>query len=566
MQTDSFEKFKKVKVLDCSIRDGGHLNKWRFDYSFVKKLYDAISHSGTDIMELGYRTTKGVMEDTGIWRHTPEEFINSIVSEKSNLKISIMGDIGKIKKDDFVKKGSSLVDIIRLAFYQPELDEAIVLSDDLIDEGYVVTLNLMGITKYTQNQIENAIDKIRTSNADIIYLADSFGSLLPNELSNLIQIFKSGTGKVIGFHPHNNLQLAFANTIAAVEAGTEYIDASINGMGRGAGNLPIETILLFLNEFNSQRYDLIPLLEFIDKELKIVKYDIHWGYDIPYLLSGVSNCHPTYSLELMKRGYSMRDVFSILSTLKNMTTVGFDKDLLQKAIDKTVILDKRSDVPVDLSKIKISVPIDEPPYVNRHKGMDFLIIANGPSLNEYEEKIKEFIKKKNPIVLGSNYLGKKFIPTYHIFNDFERFKKYISTVDKHSKLMIGSYLHEHVKQLNPNLDYEAIQYLSKDDFDIKGGVIYTEPATVVILMIPLAIVMGAKSIYIAGMDGYKSKKKSAHFYKGDYVSRLETESTLQEKMEEDLQKLYQYQIKAKMEPFKIITPTSFENYYVGGVI
>jgi 4-hydroxy 2-oxovalerate aldolase len=555
-----------VKVLDCSIRDGGHLNKWRFDFSFAKKLYEAVSNSGIDFIELGYRTKKGVLEDTGIWRHTSDEVIRSVISEKSDIKIAIMADIGKITKEDFLPKNESPIDLVRLAFYRDGLDGAMDMSNDLIDKGYAVSFNLMGIVQYNEEQLEETIRKIRGSNVDIVFIADSFGSLYPTEVTNLVKLLKGGTGKAIGFHPHNSLQLAFANTISAIEAGAEYVDGSMNGIGRGAGNLPLETILLFLNRFNNQRYDLIPVLEFVDKELKIVKYDIKWGYDIPYLLSGMNDCHPSYPLTLMEKGYSIRDVFSILSNLKGKDAVGFDKELLEKTIKDTVILDRRADVPLDLSKITINISPETPSYVGRHRGKDFLIIANGPSLNEYEKEIKSFIKKRDLVLIGSNYLGKKFIPDYHVFNNFDRFKTYISLVDKKSKILIGSYLAEHLKKLKLLLNYETIQYVSQSGFDIKNGVIYTEPSTVGILMISLAIVMGAKNIFICGMDGYKSPEPKTHFYDEKMVARLDTRFSLQKKMEDDLKNIHDYMMKNKLAPFKIITPTSFSDYYDKGCL
>ncbi len=564
MQKETIEKFKKVKVLDCSIRDGGHLNKWRFDFDFVKKAYSAISQTGIHFIEIGYRTTPDEMEDTGLWRHTPDELINSLIPEKSNVKIVLMGDIGKIKKEDFLPKSKSPIDVVRLAFYQPDIDEAIDIANDLVEKGYVVSLNLMGITKYTEEQIKEAIIKLRATSVDMVYLADSFGSLFPHEISNIIKIFKQGTGKAIGFHPHNNLQLAFANTIAAIEAGAEYIDCSINGIGRGAGNLPLETILLFLNKYNNERYNLIPALDFIEKDLKIIKYDIEWGYNIPYVLSAINNCHPSFSLSLMNKSFQMKDIFSVLSTLSNMNNTSFNKEILEKAIDKTTILDKTSELPHDLSKITLTPSLTPPEYLNKHQGKDFLIIANGPSLNEYEEKIRAFIEKTNPVIIGSNFLGKKFTPNYHVFNDFERFKQYVSTVNPQSQILVGSYLAEHLKKLNLSINFNTIKYISSQNFRIENGIIYSSPSTVVILMISLAIAMGANNIYVVGMDGYKIQK--THFYDEKGIARLDTTSTLQKKMEQDLKLIHNYLTTNNQQSFKIITPTSFNEYYNGELL
>ena len=554
---------KNVKVLDCSIRDGGHLNDWNFDSRFVKKLFDAVSESGTEFIELGYRTTPGLMDKSGKWRNIDDETLNLIVPEHANIKIALMGDVGKIKDEDFKNKDECQIDMIRLAFYQHQLDEALELTEKLFQKGYLTTLNLMGIVKYSQEQLENAINKLKKSNVDIIYVADSFGSLFPHEVAKLVKLLKESTGKKIGFHPHNNLQLGFANTIAAMEAGAEYVDASVNGMGRGAGNLPLETILLFFNKHSRSRYNLIPILELIESDVRNLKSKIGWGYDSSYLLSGINNCHPKYVQELMKRNMDINEIFSVLDKLKKIKSDGFDKEVLEKAINDTVTLDK--DKLLNVADLEIEIIPKKPDYIDDHKGKKILIIANGPSLNQNEDRINEFIEKNNPIILGSNFLGEKIIPHYHIFNSFERFKQYIPTVHKSSKVLIGGYLFERLKKMGLSDKFQPINYVAKKGFTITDGIIYTDPSTVVILMIALANVLGADEIYVAGMDGYK-ERKSTHFYSEKEVSKLENINTLQHKMEENLDEIAMHMEENGKKPFVIITPTSFKKYYKEGII
>lgn len=321
----------KLKILDCSIRDGGHLNNWRFDKDFVKRYFQAVENSGIDYIELGYRTSQGLMSDSGPWRFTTDELIKEMTSQDSKIKIAVMVDVGKISEEDFKPNTETKIDLIRVAFYKGQLDEAINLSKKFHEKGYNIGLNLMGISHYSKEELIESILKIRNSPAEVIYIADSYGSLFPEDVTELVRLMKMMSGKKVGFHPHNNLQLAFANTIKAIEAGADFVDATIEGMGRGAGNLCLETILLYLNKQGAS-YNVIPILSFIDKDLKIIKHDTKWGYNTPYLLSGINSCHPNYPKTLLDLGYNIEEVSEILVKFKNNSFIGFNKEALADLI------------------------------------------------------------------------------------------------------------------------------------------------------------------------------------------------------------------------------------------
>ena len=185
----------------------------------------------------------------------------------------------------------------------------------------------MGITQYTEEEIKVALNKIKEDKAEIVYVSDSYGSLLPEEVERLVKVFKE-TGKQIGLHPHNNLQLAFANTLSAMKAGAEYIDATVNGMGRGAGNLSLETILLYLNKFNP-KYNVSSILGFIEQKLPALKKKVTWGYEPLYLLSGINSCHPKYASSLKDEGKSLKDILPVLQKVKYRDPPGFNADVLE---------------------------------------------------------------------------------------------------------------------------------------------------------------------------------------------------------------------------------------------
>lgn len=561
--------FSNVKILDCTLRDGGHLNKWNFSKDFARRVYSAVSESELYCMEVGYVTKEGVFpEGTGIWRFSSEEDIRSIVSPGHHTKIAVMGDVGKVELDNFKDKEESIVDLVRLAFYPGHITEAIELGEQVMDKGYDVSLNLMAITRYSKQEVEDLISLLYSSKIENIFVSDSFGSLLPNQVADLINVFKIGTGKAIGYHPHNNLELAFANAIRAVEAGATYIDSTIYGMGRGAGNLPLEVVLSYINHHENGYVNMIPLLELIEDEFIKLRENLKWGYNLEYVLSGILKCHPNYASKLIKDNRSMKEIWPILTEIGKQNPVAFDQKTLDEAISKSGsrALESPGSKTVDFSLITTKhVKLELPKYINRHKGRDFLVLAQGPSLKKNIEGIKKFAKEKNLIILGANYLGGLIEPNYHAFCDFKRFSSYINHIHPSSKLLLGSYFSEEVIKKYTNLDFELIPYVDNptSKFDISNGVIQTNAGTVSILLIAVAIVMGARKIYVAGLDGYKKIDGNAtHFYDEKHKVPVNKElNSLHNICENYLDQIKQYQLNHNLEPFEIITPTSYSRHY-----
>jgi len=346
----SIKKFSNIKVLDCSLRDGGHINKWNFTKQFAKEYYSAIKNSGIDIVELGYMSTPESMPDSSEFRYLSESLIREIVGEKSGLEIAVMADTGKIKINDFIEKKNSFIDIVRIACYKNQIDEALSLINSLSGMGYKTTINLMGISQYSEGELGIAIEKIKKSSTEIVYIADSFGSLYSDEVRSLIKKLKESK-KEIGFHAHNNLQLAFPNSMVAIEAGASYIDSTVNGMGRGAGNLPTEIILPLLNKFND-RYKVIPILELVEGPIKKLKQNLIWGYNLPHLLSGFKSCHPNYALSLKKQGFPIKEIYNILGMMNPDETAGFDRKILEK-----IITEYRRKNPLAIKENSIKEPV-----------------------------------------------------------------------------------------------------------------------------------------------------------------------------------------------------------------
>ena len=566
---------KKTKILDCTIRDGGYLNDWHFDFKLARELYRAHSRSGIDFVEIGFRSSDKYFapDKYGPWRFTPESLISKVVKGISGPPVSLMVDFGKVDIEDIPERKNSLASMYRVAVHKDKVIPAIELCNIIADKGYTASIQLMGIVNYTDEDFSHILGPLGASKITYVYFADSYGSLFPSDIKP-IRDRLAVTEKKIGFHAHNNLQLAFANTLEAIKSGLDIVDGTVYGMGRGAGNLPIEALLSYLESHSeANRYNVLPVLDIIDRYMLDLHAELKWGYDLSYMLSGMFEVHPYYSKTMVDyREYNAEDILRTLETVKRLNPIGFKKEMLDSIIQSGFVGNGTTgihhesgldSIPIqDLSKFgKVS-------HLNRHPGRDFLVLANGPTLKEYKAEIEEFINRYDPVVIGSNYLGGIFAPHYHSFGNKKRFIDYIDTVDSSSKILISNVFSEEFINKYTEREYEFIQHLPQlsSDFDISNGVIMTNCRTVSILSIAVAIIMGAERIFIAGMDGYKQVdnflKKSVHFYEeADETGNFEMLMEKHNWNERLLKQIDNYLVSNNKDGLCILTPTSHKAFY-----
>jgi 4-hydroxy 2-oxovalerate aldolase len=232
-------------------------------------------------------------KEYGKWNFCLEDDIRSVVGENNtNLKIATMADVGRTLKEEIPLASESVVDMIRVATYIHQIPEAIELIEDFHAKGYETTCNIMAISKSFDDELDRVLDQVCASNVDVIYIADSFGSFYPEQIKKLTAKYltkANAAGKKIGIHAHNNLQLAYANTLEAMIYGTSYLDATVSGLGRGAGNCNLELLLGFLK---NPKYKLTPVLKFIENYIVDLEKELDWGYSVPYMITGKLNEHP----------------------------------------------------------------------------------------------------------------------------------------------------------------------------------------------------------------------------------------------------------------------------------
>jgi 4-hydroxy 2-oxovalerate aldolase len=293
---------KEIKVLDCTIRDGGLMNNHQFEEDSVRRVFNAVNDSGVDYIELGYKADEKQFnrEEFGPMKFCSEKDLERVVGNtEKNCKISVMADIGRFDPADILPAAESYVDMMRVASYVKDIDKAIDLVNIIKAKGYETTINIMAVSHARETDIDEALHQIeKESGVDVVYLVDSFGALYSEQIAYLAKKYKDILKtREIGIHAHNNQQLAFGNTIESIINNINFLDGTILGIGRAAGNCPLELILGFLK---NPKYDVRPILEVLESDFVKLSQEIEWGYTIPYMITGVLDLHPRAAMKVRK--------------------------------------------------------------------------------------------------------------------------------------------------------------------------------------------------------------------------------------------------------------------------
>ncbi len=294
-----------LRIVDATLRDGGLVNDFYFDDSFVRALYKANVSAGIDYMELGYRASKNQFDPSnfGKWKFTSDDDVWKVIEKKdSHMKLSVMVDVGRTDfKKDIHPKNESPIDLFRVATYIETIPEAIEMIEYINNLGYETTCNIMAISKCTDDQIAQALYELSDTSVQAVYIVDSYGALYPKQARKLTVLYKNilgPKGKEVGMHAHNNQQCAFANTIEAKDNGARWLDGTLFGMGRGAGNCHSEGLI---GSLNGCKYHIEPLLKMVkDWMIPMKDAGVEWGYNTSYLLTGLTNQHPRTAIAATK--------------------------------------------------------------------------------------------------------------------------------------------------------------------------------------------------------------------------------------------------------------------------
>lgn len=292
----------EIKVLDCTIRDGGLTNDSHFSPETVRAVYQAVCEAGIDYVELGYRNSKKLLspDEFGPWRFCDEDDLRAATDgiDPGPTKLAVMMDAHKSSPNDVAPADQSVIDMIRVATYVKDIDKAIRLANCVTGNGYEATINIMAISQEGAPFLNEALQQIEEETDVLaVYIVDSYGALYSEEVDFLADTYKKYIKtKELGVHMHNNQQLAFANTIEGIIKEANFVDGTLYGLGRGAGNCPTELLMGFLK---NPKFDIVPVLDVISKHVLPLRENTAWGYHVPYMLTGIRDLHPQEAIQWM---------------------------------------------------------------------------------------------------------------------------------------------------------------------------------------------------------------------------------------------------------------------------
>jgi 4-hydroxy 2-oxovalerate aldolase len=313
----------QIKVIDCTIRDGGLMNNSYFNFETVRAVYKAVCESGVDIVEIGYRNSKQMFspDKYGPWRFCDDEILVKLIDGiETKTRLAVMQDAHKANAEDLRPKDQSVVDMVRVATYVKDIDKAIRLVNNATEKGYATTINIMAISHALDRELDEALQQVEEeTKITACYLVDSFGALYSEDVDYLVHKFQRYLKtKEVGVHFHNQQQLAYANTIEGIIRNANYLDGTLYGLGRAAGNCPLELLIGFLK---NPKFDIRPLFRVISKEIIPLQKTIPWGYNIPYMIAGMLNVHPQAAMEAMNLPDDHPDRYDFVKFYEKMSGI-----------------------------------------------------------------------------------------------------------------------------------------------------------------------------------------------------------------------------------------------------
>lgn len=474
----------EINVLDCTLRDGGYVNDWQFGKNNIKKMIQKLSEAKIDIIECGFLTEKKVWNPDISQFDTISRIQEYLPEKRDNILRVCMVNYGEYDINNIPDYTEKSIDGIRVAFHKKDMNSALEFCKKISQKGYKLFIQPMVSVSYTDEEYIQLIQNANNMNPHAFYIVDSFGVMKRNDLFRLYYLVDHNLNHdiYVGYHSHNNIQMAYSNAQALVEMKTKrnlIIDASVFGMGRGAGNLNTELFIEHLNEINGARYKVQPLLQIIDQILAPVYLNNFWGYSLPHYISAVNNCHPNYASYLdAKNTLTIENINEILSGLNESEKNNFDIDIIEHLYhqyQERTILDEKT-----RKKLK-----------KVFKGKTAILIAPGTSIVEEEEKVRKAIQKPDTITVSINFRPENLKCHYTFVSNLRRFEDLKDIPE--TELIKTSNI-----QNNENGTYGAytVNYADLRN-NIKG---VEDNATM--MLIKLLIDLEVKKIKLAGLDGY----------------------------------------------------------------
>lgn len=382
----------RIILLDCTLRDGGYYNQWNFSDAIINQYLYAMHSAGVEIVEIGFRSLKNTTFK-GACAYSTDDWLETLIIP-DGLQIGVMVNASELIPNIeeslialFPKNAQeSIVKLVRIACHAHEFNNVLAASRWLKNHGYMVGYNLMQIADRTEEDVKNILCNAASYPIDILYFADSMGSMDAYRTSVLVSWIRQIWDGEIGIHTHDNLGLAYSNIMQAIADGVRWIDSTVTGMGRGPGNAKTEYVAIEIANMLGRQIDLIPLLELISEYFEPMRIEKGWGTNTYYFLAGKYGIHPTYIQEMIADNrYSNTDIMSVIEYLRQEGGK------------------KYSPLTLDAARhFFVGKPTGRWEPASILDGRDVLLLGTGPGVKEHKTAIESYIRQLSPIVLAFN--------------------------------------------------------------------------------------------------------------------------------------------------------------------
>ena len=491
---------KEIKLLDCTLRDGGYINDWEFGHSVIAGTYKRLDAAGVDFIEVGFLDDRRTFDINRTIQPNTDSYNKLFAGvEKKHAVPVAMIDFGTCNISNIDKCDSTFIDGIRVIFKKEKIEKALPFCKAIKEKGYKLFIQAISITAYSDLEMLNYIQKINEIKPYAFSIVDTYGLLDSRRLTNYFNLMDNNLDPdiKIGYHAHNNFQLAFSNSIKFLALETKrtiLVDSTVYGMGKSAGNTASELIAMHMNQRYGTDYDIDQFLEILDTDLMTVYQKHYWGYKYNFFISAMQNCHPNYVQFLLdKKTLSVTSINKILSAIPEDIKLLYD----QKYIENAYIQYQSQSIDDTEAILKLSEKI---------KDKKVLLLGPGNTLGSEEKKIQKYISNNKPVIISVNFDPSTFDCNYVFVSNAKRYSKLADATDKVSmaKLITTSNITLFDRQADYVLNYSSLINLNGVESD-----------NALLLAIAFLQKIGVCSVILAGFDGFALGKSD--YYDSKYA-------------------------------------------------
>ena len=480
----------KINILDCTLRDGGYVNDFTFGKDVISGFLNKISKTNVECVEIGF--LKGDKLDENKTIFPTIESVDNVLGDRKDDKIKyfVMYDTSSpLDLEKICPCHTNSVDGVRVIFKINKIDEGYEACKKFIQLGYLVSANFVSTNVYSDEELIKNIKKFNELDLFSMAIVDTFGSMKNDAFLHYVKVLDENMRKDIAltYHGHNNLQQAYQNAISFVNLNLDrkiVIDASVFGMGRGAGNLNIELFSEYLNNTRGKNYHIVPMLEIMDEYLQAIYKTKFWGYSLPLYISGMLNVHPNYAIYLAEKDtLTEKSLYEIMSNISSSDKLVYKKDSAEKYY-------------VDYMNNYINDSCDISKLEDKFKNKKVLILAPGKNINDNKDKINEYISDKSFISIAINFYNQYFKTDYIFSSNMRRYRSIDLNVEKYKKdndklkIILTSNMRDAINK-DFTINFYSIAIENKDIIDNAG-----------LMIMKLMQLLGVREVFVAGMDGY----------------------------------------------------------------